>query len=50
MIKMKLKINNKYVDVSFWSLLKCTIIINLGATLMFYILIALLTIIFQLLK
>lgn len=35
---MKLKINDEYVNVSFWSLLKCTILINLGSVLIMYIL------------
>ncbi len=30
---MKLKINDEYVDVGFWSLLKCLLLIDLAAYL-----------------
>ena len=36
---MKLKINNKYEDVNFWSFLKCNFYTSLVLTLMIYFII-----------
>ncbi len=47
---MKLKINDKYVEVNFWSFLKCALIVNIATTAILYGSIAVITIASQILR
>ena len=47
---MKLKINDEYVNVNFWSLLKCVILMNLCCASFLYILGAIFIILYQLIN